>query len=192
MDERSTVIDLAAGPGVFATAVAGRCGRVIAVDVSPAMTSVLRALVEQFGLDNVEVVEGGFLSYEAEPGSADIVFTRNTLHQLPDFWKSMALRRLHTALKPGGILRLSDLVFDFEPSQAEARVSAWFAGAVTDPTLGFTAAELATHLRSEFSTFTWLLEPMLERTGFEIIEHTHRRSAYATCTRRRLDSPTDE
>ncbi len=45
--------------------------------------------------------------------------------------------------------------------------------------------ELAEHLRSEFSTFTWLLEPMLERTGFEIVEREVRASIYATYTCRR-------
>jgi hypothetical protein len=26
-----------------------------------------------------------------------------------------------------------------------------------------------THLREEYSTFTWLIEPMLAETGFEIV-----------------------
>ena len=34
---------------------------------------------------------------------------------------------------------------------------------------GWTREELETHLREEYSTFTWLLEPMIERAGFEIV-----------------------
>jgi hypothetical protein len=113
------------------------------------------------------------------------VFTRNALHQIPDFWKGVALARIASLLRPGAILRLHDLVFDFEPADATERIEAWTAGAVADPAVGFTAAELATHTRTEFSTYTWLLEPMLERTGFEILERETRRGAYAAYTCRR-------
>jgi hypothetical protein len=54
------------------------------------------------------------------------------------------------------------------------------AGAVDDPARGFTAEELAEHVRQEFSTFTWIFEPMLQRCGFEILEQSSRRSAYGT------------
>ena len=59
-------------------------------------------------------------------------------------------------------------------------------GAVTDPAIGWTAEELAEHLRGEFSTYSWLLDAMLERTGFEVVERTFRRSVYGayTCLRR--------
>lgn len=54
----------------------------------------------------------------------------------------------------GGILRVRDLVYDFEASEADARMAAWFAVAVDDPARGWTAAELAEHVRTEHSTFT--------------------------------------
>jgi hypothetical protein len=47
-------------------------------------------------------------------------------------------------------------------------VSEWLDSAPTDPARGWTSAELAEHIRTEHSTFTWLLEPMLERAGFEV------------------------
>ena len=96
------------------------------------------------------------------------------LHQLPDFWKGIALQRLAGVLRRGGILRLRDLVFDFVPAEADARIEMWLAGAVSDPALGWTASELAEHVRTEFSTYSWLLEAMLERTGFQILERDHR------------------
>jgi SAM-dependent methyltransferase len=186
LNPESTVVDLGCGPGVFALAVASRCRRVVAADVSPPMATVVRAKVAESGIGNVDVTEAGFLSYEHTGDPPDFVFTRNALHQLPDFWKGVALARLANLLRPGGILRLHDLVFDFEPADATERVEAWMGGAVADPAAGFTAAELAEHTRGEFSTYTWLLEPMLERTGFEIIERETRRGAYAayTCRRR--------
>lgn len=182
----STVIDLGAGTGTFAAAVAPLCRQVVAVDVSPAMTAVLRARCEDIGLDNVTVVEGGFLSYEHRGEPVDAIFTRNALHQLPDFWKAIALGRMASFLRPGGVLRLRDLIFDFAPSEAEERIEAWMSGAVLDSSVGWTAEELAEHVRREFSTYSWLFDAMLDRTGFDIVERTFRRSAYGayTCERR--------
>jgi len=96
----------------------------------------------------------GFLTYEHAGPPVDFVCTRNALHQIPDFWKAIALDRIHGLLKPGGILLVRDLVYDFEPSEADARMAAWFAGAADDPARGWTAAELAEHVRTEHSTFT--------------------------------------
>ena len=57
--------------------------------------------------------------------------------------------------------------------------------AVSDPASGYTADELATHVRTEFSTFSWLFEPMLERAGFAILERRSVRGAYGAYTCRR-------
>jgi SAM-dependent methyltransferase len=185
LDARSVVVDLGAGTGVFTAAIAPLCRQVIAVDVSPAMTAILRARVVRDGLGNVTIVESGFLSYDHDTEPADFVFTRNALHHLPDFWKAIALQRVAMILRPGGVLRLHDLVFDFEPAEAEARIEAWLSGAVSDPRVGFTAEDLATHVRTEHSTYRWLLEPMIERAGFAILDPQYRRSVYAayTCAR---------
>jgi ubiquinone/menaquinone biosynthesis C-methylase UbiE len=180
------VVDLGAGTGTFAVAVAPYCRQVVAVDVSSAMTAALRARVGDLGLDNIAVVDAGFLSYVHDREPADVVFTRNALHQLPDFWKAIALGRIASFLRPRGTLRLRDLVFDFAPHEAEERIETWLSGAVSDPAVGWTAAELAEHVRGEFSTYSWLLDAMLAHTGFDIVERTFRRSAYGTytCTRR--------
>ncbi len=184
----SIVVDLGAGTGGFAVAVAGMCRQVVAVDVSPAMTAAIRHRVSELALDNVSVVDGGFLSYEHHGEPADVIFTRNALHQLPDFWKAIALDRMASMLRPGGLLRLRDLVYDFAPADAEVHIEAWMSGAVTDPALGWTAAELAEHVRGEFSTYSWVLDAMLDATGFDIADRAFRRSAYGayTCKRRSL------
>jgi SAM-dependent methyltransferase len=178
----SVVVDLGAGTGTFTLAVAPFCRRVVAVDVSPAMVTRLRERAAQLGIGNVTVVEGGFLSYEHGGGPADFVFTRNALHQIPDFWKGIALARIAALLRPAGVLRLRDLVFDFAPADADARIEEWIAGAVTDPARGWTAAELAEHVRIEHSTYSWLLEVLLDRAGFDIAERAYRRAAYGTYT----------
>jgi SAM-dependent methyltransferase len=157
----STVVDLGAGTGTFAQAIAPHVARVVAVDVSEPMVAALRAR-------GLEAVQAGFLTYEHEGDRPDAVFTRNALHHLPDFWKALALERIARLLRPGGVLRLRDLVYSFEPADADDAIAAWLANAADDPAAGWTASELAEHVRGEHSTFTWLVEPMLERTGFEI------------------------
>jgi SAM-dependent methyltransferase len=184
LDRDSIVLDVGAGVGTFTVAVAPKCQEVIAIDVSPAMIAVIRERVEHVCLSNVTVVEGGFLSYQHRGLPVDFVYTRNALHQLPDFWKGIALQRIATSLRPGGILRLRDLVFDFDPADADERIDAWLSGAVSDPAVGWTADELAEHVRIEFSTYSWLLEALLERTGFQILDRDSR-STYAAYTCRR-------
>jgi ubiquinone/menaquinone biosynthesis C-methylase UbiE len=186
LDTDATVVDLGAGTGRFAVAAAVRCRRVIAVDVSPPMVDVIRDKAARLGLDNLTVVQAGFLTYEHTGEPTKYVFSRNALHQVPDFWKGIALSRIAAMMAPGGIFRLHDLVFDFEPSQAGERIPAWMAGAVDDPARGWTTGELAEHVRLEYSTYSWLFEPMLERTGFEILEGAYVRGAYGayTCRRR--------
>lgn len=78
-------------------------------------------------------------------------------------------------LRPGGLLRLRDLVYDTTPDRFEALLEDWFAGAADDPARGYTRADLGEHVRTEFSTFTWLLEPMLEAAGFDIVDRDVRR-----------------
>jgi SAM-dependent methyltransferase len=186
LSSQSVVVDLGAGTGRFSVEVAPLCGQVVAVDVSPAMVDVLRGRVHAAGPDNVTVVQAGFLSYEHRGGPVDFVFTRNALHQIPDFWKGIALDRIRTLLRPDGILRLRDLVFDFEPADADEWIPAWMAGAVDDPAKGWTADELAEHVRLEYSSYSWLFEPMLERTGFRILDREYVRNAYGAFTCRRV------
>ena len=49
-----------------------------------------------------------------------------------------------------------------------------------DPALGYTPNDLAEHVRSEYSTFSWLFDRMLDKTGFEVMERHFRRDVYAT------------
>jgi len=181
----STIVDLGAGTGRFALAAAQRYRSVIAVDVSPAMLDALRSRAGAAGLTNVTFVRAGFLSYEHTGPPADAVHTRNALHQLPDFWKAIALDRIARILRPGGVLRLRDLIYDFQPAEAGAVLHGWLAGAVDDPATGYTAAEYATHIRTEYSTFRWLLEPMLTAAGFDIVsvDYVGRLYGAYTCIR---------
>ena len=169
----SVVVEFGVGTGQFTLAVAPWCGRVIAVDVSPPMLSRLQAKVDAGNLGNVKVVQSGFVSYEHTGDPADVVYSRFALHHLPDFWKGIALARMRRLLRPGGVLRLWDVVYNFEPQDAEARIEAWCATgrdtAAFEPLDdGWGRWELEEHVRDEHSTYAWVLEAMFERTGFAV------------------------
>ena len=182
LDATSTVVDLGAGTGRFALAAARRFGQVTAVDISPAMLQFLRVRAAAAAVANIECVQAGFLSYQHPGSPADAVYTRNALHQLPDFWKAVALDRIGTMLRPGGVLRLHDLIYDFQPSEADTVFQRWLDNAADDPARGYTRADLAEHIRTEYSTFRWLLEPMLAAAGFEIVTADFSGSVYGTYT----------
>ena len=176
----TTLLDLGCGTGLLAAAAASEVGRVVGVDSSPAMLEVARSRS-----DTVEWVEAGFLTYEHEGAPPQLVHSRHALHHLPDFWKGVALARIHDLLAPGGALVLRDLVYDFEPADADRRIEEWLAGAPPTPAQGWTRAELETHVRDEHSTFTWVHESLLEHAGFEIVERDVRGGIYATYVCRR-------
>jgi ubiquinone/menaquinone biosynthesis C-methylase UbiE len=186
LTEDATVLDIGAGTGRFTLAAARAFRRVIAVDISPAMLEVVRERAADECVPNIVVVQAGFLSYEHDGPPADAVHTRNALHQLPDFWKAVALDRIARLLRPGGLLRLRDMIYDFHPSEAATVFARWFADAADDPAEGYTAADYAEHIRTEYSTFRWLMEPMLHTAGFDILTADFHRRLYGayTCVRR--------
>jgi SAM-dependent methyltransferase len=169
----STVIEFGAGTGQFSVAVASRCRRVTAVDIAAPMLERLEAKAAGLGLANIEIARAGFLTYEHAGGSADFIYSRYALHHLPDFWKAVALDRLRRLLRPGGVFRLWDVVYDFEPAEAEDRIEAWCATGSDSAEAYWSRAELEEHVRDEHSTFSWLLEPMIERGGFAIERAEH-------------------
>jgi SAM-dependent methyltransferase len=171
----TTFVDLGCGTGLLAATAAAEARRVVGGDISPAMLEVARRRT-----DTVEWVESGYVTYQHEGDPPQLVHSRHALHHLPDFWKGVALARIHDLLAPGGVLVLRDLVYDFEPVEADSRIEDWLADAAPVPAEGWTRDELEEHVREEHSTFAWLLEPLLEHTGFEIREREVAGGIYAT------------
>lgn len=170
--EGATVIDLGAGTGQSTLAVAPHCVRGVAVDVSRVMLTTLRDKVQTAGA-NFEVVQAGFLTYDYPGEPADLVYSRYALHHLPDAWKAIALALVRRMLRMEGVLRLWDVVYDFDPGEAEDRLEAWCATGGDGIVGEWSRDELEEHVRDEHSTFSWLLEPMIQRAGFTIEEAVH-------------------
>lgn len=168
LNQQSLIVDMGAGTGQFTLAAASECDRVVAVDISPVMLDVLQAKVDDSDLSNVDIAQSGFLTYQHQGRSADFVYSRYALHHLPDFWKAVALQRIRGMLQPGGVFRLWDVVYHFEPTEAEYRLENWCATIGNDKGDKWSRADIEDHIREEHSTFTWLLEPMIERCNFTI------------------------
>lgn len=180
--QEGIVLDFGAGSGQFTIPAAHKFKTVVGIDVSPVMTKHLNQRVEALGSRNIKTVTAGFLTYAHDGDPVDGIYTRHALHQLPDFWKALALQRMHTLLKVGGVLRVRDLIYDFEPAEADSVFAEWFDRAADDELIGYTARDYAEHIRNEFSTFRWLFEPMLEHAGFEIVDCSFEARLYGSYT----------
>lgn len=162
-----TVIDMGSGTGAFALNAAPACKHIYAVDVSEVMLDCARRKAAQAGVKNIDFCAGGFLTYAHQADAADAMVSVAALHHLPDFWKLVGLRRAAAMLKPGGRFYLSDVVFPADLTGYEARFDQWIEGIAQKAGHAF-AAEAATHIRDEYSTFDWIMEGFLRKSGFRI------------------------
>ncbi|MFM1823283.1 MAG: Ubiquinone/menaquinone biosynthesis C-methyltransferase UbiE [Planctomycetota bacterium] len=109
-----TVLDLGSGGGFdcfIAGAKVGATGRVIGVDMTPAMLSKARAnaadYARQTGLSNVEFRLGEIEHLPVADGAADVVISNCVLNLSPD--KAQVWREIARVLKRGGRVAVSDL-----------------------------------------------------------------------------------
>ncbi|UCC72937.1 MAG: class I SAM-dependent methyltransferase [Gemmatimonadota bacterium] len=122
--EGSRVADVGAGSGYFTEHLAaevGAIGRVFAVDISQRALSQLRRLVEDQGLDNVEVVRGEPDDPKLPERSLDAVLVVDAYHEMTEY--QAMLSGMFRALKPGGRLVILDLI-PSNPSQSRDRQTA--------------------------------------------------------------------
>jgi len=159
------VIDIGAGTGAFAIQAAACSRKVYAVDVSRAMLDYAKKKADLNGISNIMFCHGGFLTYSHTDEPVDFVTTSLALHHLPDFWKGVALQKLHSILKNGGRLFISDVVYS--EKNYKANITSWISslGNIGGQEL---AEDVERHIREEYSTFTWVMESLLEKAGFRI------------------------
>jgi len=167
LGSNSTVIDLGSGTGAFALHAAKKCRTVYAVDISAAMIDYCREQAMKEGLSNIVFCQGGLLTYEHVGELADAVVCVAVLHHLPDFWKLAALKRCYGMLKPGGRFLLFDIVFPSCEADLEKKIDEWIKAVdiMADARL---AEEAVIHARDEFSTYDWIMEGIIRRSGFQI------------------------
>ncbi len=121
------VVDVGSGGGIdslIAANMVGQSGRVIGVDMTPAMLAKARTSASSADITNVEFREGFGESLPVEDGWADVVISNGVLNLMPD--KDAALREMARVLKPGGRLQIGDiLVQKAVPQDAKEDIALW-------------------------------------------------------------------
>ncbi len=122
-----TVVDIGCGAGfdtLQAALQVGPTGRVIAVDMTPAMLQKTRAGAAELGLSNVDVRHGYLEDLPVDDGSADVVISNGVINLTPD--KTGAMREVYRVLKPGGRFQIGDIIVHKEvPQDAKDDIDLW-------------------------------------------------------------------
>jgi len=121
------VVDLGSGAGIdslIAAKMVGPEGRVIGVDMTPAMLEKARQAARQSGNTNVEFREGYAEELPVDDGWADVVISNGVLNLMPD--KAGALEEMARVLGPEGRLQIGDiLVQKAVPESAKRKIDLW-------------------------------------------------------------------
>jgi SAM-dependent methyltransferase len=121
------VVDVGSGGGIdslIAAKMVGPSGRVIGVDMTPAMLDKAGTSATAAGMTNVEFREGFGESLPVDDGWADVVISNGVLNLMPD--KDAALREMARVLKPGGRLQIGDILVQKPvPQDAKEDIALW-------------------------------------------------------------------
>lgn len=103
------VLELGPGPGMFTPAAAARVGatgRLVPVDIQPAMIAQLKETLRLQGVAQVEPLVGSAHSLPLAADSFDRAFLITVLPEIPD--QRLALAELKRVLKPDGVLSITE------------------------------------------------------------------------------------
>ncbi|HMK53398.1 MAG TPA: class I SAM-dependent methyltransferase [Methanobacteriaceae archaeon] len=163
-----TVLDFGCGTGGIALNLAKHSKKVIGVDISQEMLDILEKKAQKQNINNIETHCAGFLTYtHGSSDKVDKIISMVALHHLPDFWKSIALLKLGEILKREGKLYLFDVVFTFKPQNYENSLEQLIKNMQVAAGDSMTE-ETEIHIRDEFSTYDWIMEGLLKKSGFSI------------------------
>ena len=99
-------------------------GRVVGVDMTPAMLAKARRAARDTGLRNVEYREGFGEALPVFDGWADLVISNGVLNLMPD--KHAALGEMARVLKPGGRLQIADILVEKPvPEGSKRNIDLW-------------------------------------------------------------------
>ncbi len=122
-----TVVDVGCGSGtdlLLAALAVGSSGRAVGLDMTREMRDCAARGAAACGLSHVEVRDGDAADLPVASASADVVQSNGVLNLVPE--KDRAFAELARILRPGGRLRLSDIVLgEPMPAGAATAVDLW-------------------------------------------------------------------
>jgi SAM-dependent methyltransferase len=121
------VVDLGSGAGfdaLLAAQMVAEDGRVIGIDMTPAMLAKARASAQLLDQTNIEFREGLLEALPVDDDAADVVISNGVINLCPD--KATVLDEAFRILKPGGRLQIADIIVGKAvPDGAKQDIALW-------------------------------------------------------------------
>ncbi len=107
------ILELGPGPGrllIPAARMVQPNGVAVGIDIQPGMIDRLKLRAQEAGITNLVAILGDATQPHVDEGNFDLVFLVTTLGEIPD--RAAALQQSFRALKPGGVLSVTELFGD--------------------------------------------------------------------------------